>query len=99
MGIGQAHQQHAADTGLQVLVDEAGRAPLDGPGQHAGQGQMGLFDGKDVGVDSLRGDQCPGVVHRMVAGVPRRHEDRVDVVRAEGVGRDGGYQRRVHAAR
>ena len=99
VGVGAGHQQDPADTGLQVLVGQPGRLTVWRHRQGSGERHVDVFDVQGGHVQPLRGDQGLGIGYRVAARVPGRHQHGVDVLRTEGVGGDGGHQRRVHPTR
>ncbi len=97
--VGEGHQGHAADAGLDVLLRGVGGAALEGVGQHVAEGGDGRLDGDALVGDAEGVGAGLGVLQAVLAGVSRRHHHAVHAAGAERVDRHGGGEGGVDAAR
>ena len=96
--IGHRHQDHAANTRLQVLISEIADVDLligEVWGEHPGEGLVSRFDRDGVGGDTEIRCELFGVGDRVVARVARGHQHAEDVFGAERFRRDGGDDRGI----
>ena len=92
LGVGQAHQHHASNARLQVLLGEPGEVQtrLEGvehrADRHLAQGQTGSFR------------QIVCVLHRVGRGIATRHRDPEHSIGAQSIDRECTDERRVDSA-
>ena len=95
----QGHEQHGADTGLDVLLGRVELRAADHRLERVHHAGVDFRNGNDVVTDAQVRGQPLGVLHRLVGRKGRRHEQRPDILRPQRIHGDRGHHGRVDAAR
>ena len=96
--VGQGHEGHAADAGLEIFFGQVGRAPVKDRPQHGVERAHRRLDRNDIVAHAQQARTCDGIVQTVLTGEARGHHHAPDAVRAQCIDRDGGGKRRVDSA-